>query len=122
MGKLLKLITQEEFKSDPYSIQQRALDLFKRFARLPRPTVAATQLHHEDTMTHDPTEDTLMEDFLDRLNDEGTDNDGKTNNPPLLSQKKVTQIQKKKYDDIHTRADSLDFVRRLRYDWNGTTK
>jgi hypothetical protein len=91
MGKLLKLITQEEFKSDPYSIQQRALDLFKRFARLPRPVATTSQLGHQDTMALDPMEDTLMEDFLDRLNDEGTDDDGKTNNPPLLSQKKVTQ-------------------------------
>jgi hypothetical protein len=95
MGKLLKLITQEEFKSDPYSIQQRALDLFKRFARLPRPIATTTQLH-QDTMSLDPTEDKLMEDFMDRLNDEGTDDDGKTNNPPLLSQKKVTQSPPKK--------------------------
>ncbi|KAI8096189.1 P-loop containing nucleoside triphosphate hydrolase protein [Halteromyces radiatus] len=36
MGKLLKLITQEEFQSDPYLIQYRAMQLLKRFARLPR--------------------------------------------------------------------------------------
>ncbi|SAL95816.1 hypothetical protein [Absidia glauca] len=99
MGKLLKLITQEEFKSDPYSIQQRALDLFKRFARLPRPIATTTQLH-QDTMALDPTEDTLMEDFMDRLNDEGTDDDGRTNNPPLLSQKKATEIELQWHDQV----------------------
>ncbi|KAI8883579.1 kinesin-domain-containing protein [Backusella circina FSU 941] len=35
MGKLLKLIAQEDFESDPYQIKTRATNLFKRYARLP---------------------------------------------------------------------------------------
>jgi hypothetical protein len=35
MGKLLKLIAQEDFESDPYQIKLRATNLFKRYARLP---------------------------------------------------------------------------------------
>ncbi|RCH88446.1 hypothetical protein CU098_007075 [Rhizopus stolonifer] len=37
MGKLLKLIAQEEFKSDPFYIKNRAIRLFKRYAQLPCP-------------------------------------------------------------------------------------
>lgn len=35
MGKLLKLIAQEEFEKDPYHIRNRAVKLFKRYAQLP---------------------------------------------------------------------------------------
>lgn len=35
MGKLLKLIAQEEFEKDPYQIRNRAIRLFKRYAQLP---------------------------------------------------------------------------------------
>ncbi|KAI8390272.1 kinesin motor domain-containing protein [Blakeslea trispora] len=35
MGKLLKLIAQEEFEKDPYQIRDRAIRLFKRYAQLP---------------------------------------------------------------------------------------
>lgn len=35
MGKLLKLIAQEEFEKDPYQIRDRAIKLFKRYAQLP---------------------------------------------------------------------------------------
>lgn len=35
MGKLLKLIAQEEFEKDPYQIRNRAVKLFKRYAQLP---------------------------------------------------------------------------------------
>ncbi|KAI8977948.1 kinesin motor domain-containing protein [Pilobolus umbonatus] len=34
MGKLLKLIAQEEFEKDPYEIRNRAIKLFKRYAQL----------------------------------------------------------------------------------------
>ncbi|KAI9485316.1 MAG: P-loop containing nucleoside triphosphate hydrolase protein [Benjaminiella poitrasii] len=34
MGKLLKLIIQEEFEKDPYQIRNRAIQLFKRYAQL----------------------------------------------------------------------------------------
>lgn len=35
MGKLLKLIAQEEFEKDPFQIRSRAVRLFKRYAQLP---------------------------------------------------------------------------------------
>lgn len=35
MGKLLKLIAQEEFERDPFQIRSRAVRLFKRYAQLP---------------------------------------------------------------------------------------
>lgn len=35
MGKLLKLIAQEEFEKDPFQIRNRAVKLFKRYAHLP---------------------------------------------------------------------------------------
>ncbi|CEP17237.1 hypothetical protein [Parasitella parasitica] len=35
MGKLLKLIAQEEFEKDPFQIKSRAMRLFKRYAQLP---------------------------------------------------------------------------------------
>ena len=38
MGKLLKLIAQEEFEKDPYQIRNRAIRLFKRYAQLPSNT------------------------------------------------------------------------------------
>ncbi|ORZ16604.1 kinesin motor domain-domain-containing protein [Absidia repens] len=86
MGKLLKLITQEEFKSDPYLIQHRALELFKRFARLPRPhpdqqqpSLANSTKHYSNlddpdhTHQDDYTENTLMDDFCDEDDDDDDD-------------------------------------------------
>jgi hypothetical protein len=35
MGKLLKLIAQEDFEKDPYEIRNRAVRLFKKYAQLP---------------------------------------------------------------------------------------
>ncbi|KAG2237930.1 hypothetical protein INT48_002491, partial [Thamnidium elegans] len=39
MGKLLKLIAQEEFEKDPYQIRNRAVKLFKRYAQLPTTSI-----------------------------------------------------------------------------------
>lgn len=41
MGKLLKLIAQEEFEKDPYQIRNRAVRLFKKYAQLPTSTTVA---------------------------------------------------------------------------------
>ncbi|CEI97680.1 hypothetical protein RMCBS344292_11810 [Rhizopus microsporus] len=41
MGKLLKLITQREFKHDPYNIKQRAKTLFKKYAKISIPILAS---------------------------------------------------------------------------------
>lgn len=41
MGKLLKLIAQEEFEKDPYQIRDRAIKLFKRYAQLPHESSTA---------------------------------------------------------------------------------
>lgn len=42
MGKLLKLIAQEEFEKDPYQIRNRAVKLFKRYAQLPNASSEST--------------------------------------------------------------------------------
>jgi hypothetical protein len=42
MGKLLKLIAQEEFEKDPYQIRNRAVKLFKRYAQLPTASTSTT--------------------------------------------------------------------------------
>ncbi|KAG1056620.1 hypothetical protein G6F43_001499 [Rhizopus delemar] len=41
MGKLLKLITQREFKNDPYNIKLRAKTLFKKYAKISIPVLAS---------------------------------------------------------------------------------
>lgn len=41
MGKLLKLITQREFKNDPYNIKLRAKTLFKKYAKISIPILAS---------------------------------------------------------------------------------
>lgn len=43
MGKLMKLITQKDFKSDPYQIQNRSKILFKNYAKLSLPVLAPTK-------------------------------------------------------------------------------
>lgn len=40
MGKLMKLITQREFKNDPYNIKNRSKTLFKNYAKLSIPVLA----------------------------------------------------------------------------------
>ncbi|CAO3697211.1 unnamed protein product [Rhizopus stolonifer] len=41
MGKLLKLITQRNFKNDPYNIKLRAITLFKKYAKISIPVLAS---------------------------------------------------------------------------------
>ncbi|RCH95234.1 hypothetical protein CU098_002226, partial [Rhizopus stolonifer] len=43
MGKLMKLITQRTFKTDPYHIHQRSTELLKHYAKLSIPVLAPTQ-------------------------------------------------------------------------------
>ncbi|KAI8335821.1 kinesin motor domain-containing protein [Chlamydoabsidia padenii] len=78
MGKLLKLITQEEFKSDPYLIQQRALELFKRFARLPQQqqqqdSTRPDRQHTEDDEEDDTDADDTLSQKDDPLHQESND-------------------------------------------------
>ncbi|CAO3648624.1 unnamed protein product [Mucor hiemalis] len=44
MGKLLKLIAQEEFEKDPFKIRDRAVKLFKRYAQLPHAATTVTEM------------------------------------------------------------------------------
>lgn len=53
MGKLLKLIAQEEFEKDPYQIRNRAIRLFKRYAQLPAAAAAANPIAMTDK-EHEP--------------------------------------------------------------------
>lgn len=46
MGKLLKLIAQEEFERDPYLIRNRALRLFKKYALLPTNSNTPSSAQH----------------------------------------------------------------------------
>ncbi|CAO3631310.1 unnamed protein product [Mucor hiemalis] len=46
MGKLMKLITQREFKNDPYGIKNRAKALFKSYAKLSIPVLAPIRHKH----------------------------------------------------------------------------
>jgi ribosomal protein L11 len=52
MGKLLKLIAQEEFEKDPYQIRNRAVRLFKKYAQLPTSITSTAK-----TSIESPTED-----------------------------------------------------------------
>ena len=45
MGRLLKLIAQKKFANDPAQIQERAKQLFKRFARLSIDVLAPAKQH-----------------------------------------------------------------------------
>lgn len=40
MGKLMKLISQRTFSNDPYNIKDRAIALFKKYAKLSVPVLA----------------------------------------------------------------------------------
>ena len=46
MGKLMKLITQRDFKNDPYDIKNRSKALFKSYAKLSIPVLAPIKHKH----------------------------------------------------------------------------
>ncbi|KAL1926583.1 hypothetical protein VTP01DRAFT_5704 [Rhizomucor pusillus] len=53
MGKLMKLIAQKKFENDPHKIQERAIKLFKHFARLSIPVLAPPALNRSTTNPRD---------------------------------------------------------------------
>ncbi|KAG2205989.1 hypothetical protein INT47_005307, partial [Mucor saturninus] len=57
MGKLLKLIAQEEFEKDPYQIRNRAIRLFKRYAQLPMEPAPEPPRKEFSAMTFSGTHD-----------------------------------------------------------------
>ncbi|CAO3587681.1 unnamed protein product [Absidia cylindrospora] len=111
MGKLLKLITQEEFKSDPYLIQHRALELFKRFARLPRPHPDQQQPSLANlTKLDDPdhyTENTLLDDFCDE-DDDDDDNDDDDNSSGSGNGNGKTHVKASGIESFGNQDHSLD--------------
>lgn len=53
MGKLMKLIAQKKFENDPHKIQERAIKLFKHFAKLSIPVLAPPALNRSTTNPRD---------------------------------------------------------------------
>lgn len=53
MGKLLKLITQKQFKQDPYHIKKRAKALLKKYIQLSISTLSPLKYHQQPSSKRD---------------------------------------------------------------------